>query len=120
MDMNVHASAGAKSGDVDMKARNVLLGEVPVEEEGEEEEEIFFRGDETSAPSTRRPAAQPRKPCHIEENENKTQGDDEEEDEQSEGPYLGPLGNTKYVFYLFCHFKLKRTTLVVPLHKTAT
>lgn len=84
---------GAKSGDVDVKARNVLLGEEPVEEE---EEDNFFLGDEASAPSTRRPAAQPRKPSHIEENENKTHGDDDEE-EQSEEPYLGPLGNTKSI-----------------------
>ena len=89
----MHPSAGAKSCDVDVKTRNVLLGEEPVEEE---EEDNFFLGDEALAPSTRRPAAQPRKPSHIEENKNKTNdGDEEEEDEKSEEPYLGPLGNTK-------------------------
>ncbi|CAL8285517.1 unnamed protein product [Lota lota] len=85
---------GAKSCDVNMKTRNVLLGEEPVEEE---EEDNFFLGDEALAPSTRRPAAQPRKPSHIKENENKTNGDDEEEEEKSEEPYLGPLGNPKSI-----------------------
>ncbi|KAK0152282.1 HCLS1-binding protein 3 [Merluccius polli] len=88
---------GAKSVDVDVKTRNVLLGEEPVEVE---DNDIFFQSDEASAPSTRRPAAQPRKSSHIEENENKTKGDDEEEEEEeeeSEEQYLGPLGNTKSI-----------------------
>ncbi|KAG7265389.1 hypothetical protein CRUP_011095 [Coryphaenoides rupestris] len=52
---------------------------------------------EASAPSIRRPAAQPKKkPSHIDKNENQTKSDDDEEEEQqSEELYLGPLGNTK-------------------------
>ena len=85
-------SAGAKSCDVDVKSRNVLLGEEPAEEE---EEDNFFLGDEALAPSTRRPAVQPRKPSPIKEKENKTNGDEEEEEAKSEELYLDPLGNTK-------------------------
>ncbi|CAL8270076.1 unnamed protein product [Boreogadus saida] len=85
---------GAKSFDVDVKSRNVLLGEEPAEEE---EEDNFFLGDEALAPSTRRPAVQPRKPSPIKENENKTNGDEEEEEAKSEELYLDPLGNTKSI-----------------------
>ena len=88
-------SAGAKSCDVDVKSRNVLLGEEPAEEE---EEDNFFLGDEALAPSTRRPAVQPTKPSPIKEKENKTNGDEEEEEAKSEELYLDPLGNTKWAF----------------------
>ncbi|KAJ3613846.1 hypothetical protein NHX12_020091 [Muraenolepis orangiensis] len=72
---------GAKPDQEGVRSRSLSLED--------QEDDLFFRPDEPSPPSRRRPAAQP---GHTREEE-----EDEEEEEEEEEPYLGPLGNTKSI-----------------------